>query len=243
MSSIPRSIVVLTGAGVSAESGIPTFRAADGLWEEHRIEDVASPEGFARNPALVHDFYNERRRRLRQSDVRPNKGHLALAEFERKFRGEFLLVTQNIDDLHEQAGSRKLLHMHGEMLKIRCELCGAVVENREADISPASICPCCHRAGGLRPHVVWFGEMPFHMDEILTALAACDLFVSIGTSGNVHPAAGFHREAKLNGAETVELNLEPTGGNFDRSSHGPASEIVPAFFAELLAEAGRADFP
>ena len=243
MSSIPRSIVVLTGAGVSAESGIPTFRAAAGLWEEHRIEDVASPAGFARNPALVHDFYNERRRRLRQSDVRPNQAHLALAEFEGAFRGEFLLVTQNIDDLHERAGSRKLLHMHGEMLKIRCGHCGEVIENRGADISPASICTCCHRPGGLRPHVVWFGEMPFHMDEIFNALAACDLFVSIGTSGNVYPAADLHRTAKAAGAETVELNLEQTGGNFDRGSYGPASEIVPAFFAELLAQAGRADFP
>ena len=238
MTSLPHSIVVLTGAGVSAESGIPTFRNADGLWEEYSVQQVATPRGFAENPALVHDFYNERRRRMQQSDIQPNKAHLALAEFERDFTGEFLLVTQNIDDLHERAGSRKLLHMHGELLKIRCEDCGEIFENREKDISTEATCACCDRQGGLRPHVVWFGEMPFHMNEIYSALAACELFVSIGTSGSVTPASSFHRAARAAGAKTVELNFERTGGNFDRGSYGPATEVVPEFFQNLLATAG-----
>lgn len=226
----PRSIVVLTGAGVSAESGIRTFRAADGLWEEHRVEDVASPIGYARDPHLVHNFYNERRRLLQKPEIGPNAAHIALADFERDFAGEFLLVTQNIDNLHERAGSRNLRHMHGEMLKIRCEYSARVFENRE-DVFPESECSCCGRPSGLRPHVVWFGEMPFHMDEIFNALAACDLFVSIGTSGNVYPAAGFYQAARAGGAQTVELNLERTGGSFDRGVYGPATKVVPEFFA------------
>ncbi len=229
MNPAHRSIVVLTGAGISAESGIRTFRVAEGLWEEHRVEDVASPEGFARDPHLVQDFYNQRRRQLQQPRIKPNAAHLALAEFEQGFAGEFLLVTQNIDNLHERAGSRSLLHMHGEMLRIRCEYSGRVFANRE-DVFPETECSCCGRRGGLRPDVVWFGEMPFHMDEIFAALAACDLFVAIGTSGNVYPAAGFHQAASSAGAETVELNLEPTGGNFHRGLYGPATEKVPEFF-------------
>ena len=232
MNSSPRSIVVLTGAGISAESGIRTFRAAEGLWEEHRIEDVASPSGFARDPHLVHDFYNERRRLLQEPEIEPNPAHIALAGFERDFDGDFLLVTQNIDNLHERAGSRNLLHMHGEMLKVRCEYSGRVFEWRE-DVFPESECACCCRPGGLRPQVVWFGEMPFHMDEIFDALAACDLFVAIGTSGNVYPAAGFHQAAQAGGAQTVELNLERTGGDFDTGFYGPATEVVPGYFREI----------
>ena len=232
MDSSPRSIVVLTGAGVSAESGIRTFRAAEGLWEEHRIEDVASPIGFARDPHLVHDFYNQRRRHLQRPDIKPNAAHFALAEFERNFGGEFLLVTQNIDDLHERAGSREPRHMHGEMLKIRCEYSERVFDNRE-DVFPETVCSCCGRPGRLRPDVVWFGEMPFHMDEIFNALAACDLFLAIGTSGNVYPAAGFYQAAKAGGARTVELNLERTGSSFDQGHYGPATEIVPRYFEQI----------
>ena len=232
MHASPRSIVVLTGAGISAESGIRTFRAAEGLWEEHRVEDVASPGGFARDPRLVHDFYNQRRRQLQQPEIKPNAAHLALAAFEQEFDGDFLLVTQNIDNLHERAGNRKLRHMHGEMMKIRCEFSGQVFENRE-DVFPETRCSCCGRAGGLRPQVVWFGEMPFHMDEIFAALGICDLFVAIGTSGNVYPAAGFYQAARAGGAETVELNLERTGGSFDRGIYGSAIEVVPRFFGEI----------
>ncbi len=226
------SIVVLTGAGISAESGIRTFRAAEGLWEDHRVEDVASPEGFARDPRLVHDFYNQRRRQLQRPEIQPNAAHLALADFERRFAGQFLLVTQNIDDLHERAGSHRLLHMHGEMLKIRCAYSERVFDNR-GDVFPSSECRCCGRAGALRPNVVWFGEMPFHMDEIFAALHACDLFVAIGTSGHVYPAAGFYQAAASTGARTVELNLEPTGAGFDEASYGPATEVVPRFFAKI----------
>lgn len=230
----PRSIVVLTGAGISAESGIRTFRGADGLWEEHHIEDVASPQGFARDPELVYRFYNQRRRQLLSDTVKPNAAHEALARFEQEFAGDFLLVTQNIDNLHRRAGSRKLLHMHGELLKMRCTASGTVFDI-ETDFDGASLCRCCRTPGNLRPHVVWFGEMPLHMEEITEALQNCDLFVSIGTSGNVYPAAGFYRTARIHNAHTVELNLEHTPSSFDLHRTGPASELVPAFFNEILA--------
>lgn len=226
--------MVLTGAGVSAESGIRTFRAADGLWEEHRIEDVATPEGFERNPGLVYEFYNQRRRQLLSAAVRPNAGHTALARFEREFNGDFLLVTQNIDNLHERAGSRNVLHMHGEILKSRCLNSHLVYETR-ADVTLDSACRCCRAPGNLRPHVVWFGEMPLHMAAITRALEDCDLFVAIGTSGNVYPASGFYQTAKTHQAHTVELNLEKTDTRFDNHIYGPASELVPAFFDQLLA--------
>jgi NAD-dependent deacetylase len=236
---MPRSIVILTGAGISQESGLDTFRDKGGLWERVRIEDVATPEAFARDPARVHDFYNMRRRNLLAGNVQSNAAHRALAEFDRSWPGEFLLVTQNIDDLHERAGSERLVHMHGEMLKIRCASCGAVRANR-ADIDRATLCAECGRAGGMRPHVVWFGEMPFEIERIDDALAACDLFVSIGTSGNVYPAAGFVAAARRAGAHTVELNLEPSegAGIFRERHYGKASEIVPAYVARILAEAG-----
>ncbi|MDM3869788.1 NAD-dependent protein deacylase [Porticoccus sp. W117] len=229
------SVVVLTGAGISAESGIRTFRASDGLWEEHRIEDVASPEGFARNPHLVHRFYNQRRQQLLGPEIQPNPAHKALASFEKEWQGDFLLVTQNIDDLHERSGSQSLIHMHGELLKLRCESCN-VIHPWHQDSSPESTCDNCKTDGSLRPHVVWFGEMPLQMDDIYRALESCDLFVSIGTSGNVYPAAGFFQVASQAGAHTVELNLEPSasGSQFDEQHYGPASEQVPAFFQELL---------
>ncbi|HYM03701.1 MAG TPA: Sir2 family NAD+-dependent deacetylase [Stellaceae bacterium] len=231
-----RSIVILTGAGVSKESGLGTFRDADGLWSKVRIEDVATPEAFARDPEAVHAFYNARRRSMASSNIRPNAAHFALAELERRWPGEFLLVTQNIDDLHERAGSSRLIHMHGEMMKVRCEGCGAV-DRCVGDIAIETACPSCARAGGMRPHVVWFGEMPFEMDRIYDALGHCQLFVSIGTSGNVYPAAGFVQEARWRRAHTVELNMEPSDGAslFLERHYGPATQVVPGFVAELLA--------
>lgn len=228
-------IVVLTGAGISAESGIKTFRASDGLWEEHRIEDVATPEGFAADPALVHQFYNGRRRQLLGGDVAPNPAHLALADLERRFNGDFMLVTQNIDNLHERAGSVNVVHMHGELLKMRCAHTDQVY-SIETDIALDDRCACCGLRQCLRPHVVWFGEMPLQMDEIYAALDACDLFVSIGTSGNVYPAAGFVQVARAAGAHTLEINLEPsaTESLFAEKRYGLASEELPRFVSELL---------
>jgi NAD-dependent deacetylase len=232
----PPNIVILTGAGISKESGLHTFRDGDGLWAKHRIEDVATPEAFARNPALVQGFYNARRAQLRDPTVQPNAAHRALAELEANWPGSFLLVTQNIDDLHDRAGSRRLIHMHGELMKARCLRCGAVSE-AGGDLSPETPCPACEAAGGMRPHVVWFGEMPLEMDRIAAALDACDLFVSIGTSGAVYPAAGFVQEVRHR-ADTLELNLEPSEGShlFDEARHGPATRLVPAFVREMLAK-------
>ena len=232
------ALVVLTGAGISQESGLDTFRDANGIWSKYHVEDVATPEGFARNPRQVHDFYNLRRRNLLAGHVKPNAAHAALAELERRWSGDFLLVTQNIDDLHERAGSQRLIHMHGEMRKIRCGACGAVTPN-DADLSVDAVCGACGRTGGLRPHVVWFGEMPLEMDRIGAALSTCGLFVSIGTSGNVYPAAGFVAEANAAGARAIELNLEPSLGrsHFAEGRYGNATEIVPAFVAEILAAA------
>lgn len=229
-----RSIVVLTGAGISRESGLHTFRDADGIWATVNVEDVATPEAFARDPVRVQEFYNERRRGLMDNSVAPNPAHLALAEFEAAFAGDFLLVTQNIDDLHERAGSRRLIHMHGELAKARCGECGEVGEWRE-DLFTDTACPACARTGGMRPHVVWFGEMPFEMDRIYAALESCDLFVSIGTSGNVYPAAGFVQAARMAGACTVELNLEPSEGAtlFEEAVYGPAGTVVPGWFADF----------
>lgn len=229
------NIVILTGAGISAESGIQTFRAADGLWDNHRIEEVATPEGFAANPALVHEFYNARRRQMHDANVQPNAAHHALARLEQAYPGNVLLVTQNVDNLHERAGSKKLIHMHGELCKIRCQQSNKVFDWLD-ELSTKSLCTCCAQPGNLRPHIVWFGEMPLLMDEIYSALEACDLFVSIGTSGQVYPAAGFVQVAKSVGARTVELNLEPTSSVFDASFNGLAGTIVPTFVEGLLKE-------
>jgi NAD-dependent deacetylase len=229
------SIVILTGAGVSAESGIPTFRAADGLWEQHRIEDVATPEGFAANPELVHRFYNERRRQLAGGTVHPNPAHVALARLEAEWPGEVLVVTQNIDDLHERAGSRNVIHMHGELLRMRCQSCHTV-HTMSQDISVGSVCPECAATGTLRPHIVWFGEMPLQLDRVFEALGGCQLFAAIGTSGNVYPAAGFVMEARAAGAWTVEINLERSAvaTAFDEVRIGRAGEQVPRWVDELL---------
>ena len=224
-----RSIVVLTGAGISAESGLSTFRLKDGLWDNHSVEDVATPEAFLRNPALVHEFYNARRQQL--SSVVPNAAHEALARFEQNFSGDFLLVTQNVDDLHDRAGSENLIHMHGELLASRCSNCAAIAKINH-DLTTDSVCSNCQCTGTMRPDIVWFGEMPMAMDQIYTALAKCELFVSIGTSGNVYPAAGFFQEAKMAGALTVELNLDPSerATGFDICHYGPATRLVPEFF-------------
>jgi NAD-dependent deacetylase len=233
------NIVILTGAGISKESGIDTFRDKDGLWTKVNIEDVATPEGYARNPRMVHEFYNQRRRGLRSHNIRANAAHHALGRLEREWPGgEVLLVTQNIDHLHEQGGSTNLIHMHGEMFKARCELCAGVHAWRE-DLALETECPKCQGSGGMRPHVVWFGEMPFDMDRIADALGRCSLFLSIGTSGNVYPAAGFVQEAMFRArAHTVELNLEPSEGasHFAEQHYGPATEVVPRYVAKLLAE-------
>lgn len=225
-------IVALTGAGISADSGLRTFRAADGLWEDHRVEDVATPEAFIRDSALVQRFYNERRRQLKS--VVPNLAHHALARLEADWPGEVLLVTQNVDDLHERAGSRNLIHMHGELLKARCIRCQCVHPWTE-DISPESRCPGCARPGSLRPHIVWFGEMPLELDRIGAALECCDLFASIGTSGHVYPAAGFVSMVG-SGARTVELNLEDSqiSSVFQDRIQGRAAEVVPGWVDGLL---------
>jgi NAD-dependent deacetylase len=233
-----RNIVVLTGAGISAESGIQTFRAADGLWEDHKVEDVATPEAFKRNPVLVHRFYNERRQHL-LNGIEPNKAHLSLGQLslqlEASQKAKLTLVTQNIDDLHQRAPGQSCVRpMHGELLKIRCQLSGEIFQCL-TDTSIADLCPCCKLPGNLRPHIVWFGEMPLYMDEIEQALSQCDLFIAIGTSGNVYPAAGFFEMAKEFGAHTVELNLQPsnTGSRFAEQHYGLATQVVPDFFQNL----------
>jgi NAD-dependent deacetylase len=228
-----RNIVILTGAGISAESGLRTFRAADGLWEDHRVEDVATPEAFLRDPALVQRFYDERRVNVLAAE--PNAAHLALAKLDAEWNGELLIVTQNIDDLHERAGAERVLHMHGEALSVWCLACDAR-HHWEGTLSDHPACPACGKAA-MRPDIVWFGEMPYRMDAIFGAIASADLFVSIGTSGAVYPAAGFVRTAREHGVRTLELNLERSQGSawFTETRLGPASELVPEWVAEVLA--------
>ncbi|MNJ96692.1 NAD-dependent protein deacylase [compost metagenome] len=228
-----KNIVVLTGAGISAESGIRTFRDQDGLWEEHRIEDVATPEAFSRNPSLVQKFYNLRRAQMKDSKVSPNAAHLALAELEAAWEGEFLLVTQNVDSLHDRAGSKKPLHMHGRLDRVFCLFCDEHFTWTE-DLAVDQSCPHCEKPGGVRPDIVWFGEMPYHLDEIFGALERADFFISIGTSGNVYPASGFVQLAWK--ARKIEVNMKDTGisGAFDEHLVGPASVEVPRLVADLL---------
>ncbi len=234
--ALPRSIVVLTGAGISAESGLGTFRDKDGIWTKYPIEALATPEGFARDPDFVQSFYNDRRRQLKTAKC--NRAHEALARLETACEAEgadFMLVTQNIDNLHQQAGSSNVVHMHGELTRVRCMNCFTVMACDE-DISTSSACKACRTVGHVRPHVVWFGEMPLEMTQISEALSQCALFVSIGTSGSVYPAAGFVQEARYGGARTVELNLEPSENAdiFDETLYGLASEIVPAWVNRLV---------
>jgi len=235
---MPRpKIVILTGAGISAESGVATFRDPDGVWAKFDLEEVATPQGFARNPAKVQDFYNMRRRQM--GGVEPNAAHEALAWLERELAGDVLVVTQNIDDLHERAGSRQLIHMHGELGRALCLACGQSSPWQD-DITANSKCMACGMTGQLRPDVVWFGEMPYRMEEISEALAGCDLFAAIGTSGSVYPAAGFVEEARAARALTVELNLKCAGwaSRFDEQLEGPATQVVPAFVERILSGKG-----
>lgn len=222
-----KKIVILTGAGISAESGLETFRGAGGLWEGHRVEDVATPQAFERDPGLVQKFYNARRKQLLE-ETEPNKAHQFLAGFEEQFTtngGDFLLVTQNVDDLHDRAGSNNLIHMHGELLKSRCTTNGKIRECRE-DITDTD----------WRPHIVWFGEMPLEMERIYRAIEQCDLFVAIGTSGHVYPAAGFVELAMNTCSHTVEINLETSkaSSKFHEQVIGPATVSVSEYFSKLL---------
>ncbi len=227
-----RNIVILTGAGVSAESGIDTFRAKGGLWEQHRVEDVATPEGFARDPDLVLRFYDMRREAIQKAQ--PNAAHWALAALDSDWPGDLLIVTQNVDDLHERAGAKRLIHMHGEHLNAWCTACDTRSPWR-GPLAERPPCPACG-ASALRPDVVWFGEMPYCMDKIEAAIARADLFVSIGTSGAVYPAAGYVQTARYYGAKTLELNMEPSQGSihFHSSRMGKASDLVPAWVEEIL---------
>lgn len=231
------SVVVLTGAGISAESGLKTFRDNNGLWEEHRVEDVATPEAFHHNPELVYRFYNLRRAQLQDESVRPNPAHEALARLEAELGNQCLIVTQNVDNLHERAGSQRVLHMHGELLSARCQRSG-LSQSFTAEFDHTTPCGCCTPSGTLRPDIVWFGEMPLYMDEIEHALASADIFIAIGTSGQVYPAAGFVQVARQFGAKTIELNTEaPTRPDaFDDYRQGPASQVVPAYIQTLLGE-------
>ena len=231
-------VVVLTGAGISAESGIRTFRdsaSSNGLWENHAIEDVATPEGFAANPDLVYRFYNERRQQLLSPQIQPNAAHYALANLERKIGENLVIVTQNVDNLHERAGSKNVIHMHGELLSAKC-LSSTKACFIETDLDASTLCTCCEPAQGMRPDIVWFGEIPYHMDTIEKHLYKADVFISIGTSGNVYPAAGFVDFANNCGAHTVELNLESSEveSQFQEKIHGPASQVVPAYLERIF---------
>ncbi|WP_421997055.1 NAD-dependent deacylase [Reyranella sp.] len=232
-------IVVLTGAGISKESGIETFRDKDGLWSRVDLEEVATLEAWHRDRRKVLDFYNDTRRMFRAAHVAPNAAHRALAHLESAYDGEVTIVTQNIDPLHEMAGSKNVIHMHGRDGEIRCMACGHVFDS-EIDLDPQSVCPHCRTVGELRPNIVWFGEMPHQMDEIHAALERCGLFLSVGTSGEVYPAAGFvlHVRRTQRRARTVELNLEPTGNQplFHEHIYGPATQTVPAYVERILAK-------
>jgi NAD-dependent deacetylase len=229
------NIVILTGAGISQESGLATFRDKDGIWAKNRIEDVATPQAFRRDPARVQAFYNARRAALRDPAIAPNAAHFALARLQREYQGEVLLVTQNVDNLHERAGSTAL-HMHGALAEARCLRCDGVTPWQD-DITPHAACPGCG-AASLRPNVVWFGEMPFHMEEIETALPRCGIFIAIGTSGQVYPAAGFIN-AVAGRARSYELTMEESAVSplFDTHHFGPATQTVPALVEKLLNQA------
>lgn len=226
-------IIILTGAGISADSGVATFRDEGGIWSQYDIEDVATPQAFERDPKLVNEFYNARRAQI--LEVAPNPAHYALARLQKELPGEALIITQNVDDLHERAGSppEKLIHMHGELLRSRCAHCGDERPNPEP-LSPDQACAACGRTGGMRPAVVWFHEMPLMLDEIYFAMTQAKAFVSIGTSGHVYPAAGFVAAAKEAGMTTMELNLEATSPHFDEARLGRAAEIVPSWVDEML---------
>ena len=222
-------IVILTGAGISAESGLSTFRAQNGLWEGHNVDDVATYEGYLRDPIGVHNFYNMLRNKLQNPEVKPNAAHFALAQLEQTLGSDnVLIVTQNVDNLHEKAGSKNIIHMHGELLKVRNEKTGQILDYyQDVNYEENKL---------IRPHIVWFGEMPLQMDEIYDALSNADYFISIGTSGNVYPAAGFVQMANQFGVKTVELNLEPSLGEnlFQTKIYGPASQVVPEYIKKFI---------
>lgn len=225
-------IVILTGAGISAESGLGTFRDKDGLWTKYDLNEVATPEGFARDPALVHAFYNARRANC--IAAAPNAAHQALARLQARHPGQVTIVTQNVDDLHERGGAHDVIHMHGELTGALCAVC----DHRwtaPAEMSANDPCPAC-AAPATRPDIVWFGEIPYHMDKIENLLSQTDLFVAIGTSGNVYPAAGFVAQARAMGIATLELNLEPSASTdlFDDARFGRATQIVPEWVGDLL---------
>lgn len=228
-------VVVLTGAGISAESGIKTFRDNNGLWENHSVHEVATPEGFNHNPDLVYRFYNERRQQLLSPEVKPNAAHTALAKLEAEFKGNLWVVTQNVDNLHQRAGNQNVLHMHGSLLSARCLFSEKSIETLD-DIDGTTQCECCQPSSGMRPDIVWFGEIPKFMERIESLLSEADLFISIGTSGTVYPAAGFVDIANYYGAHSVELNLEPSDGNsqFSEKHYGPATNLVTKFVDKLL---------
>ena len=230
-----RNIVILTGAGISQESGLDTFRDAGGIWTKYNLEDVATPEAFNKDPSLVYEFYNLRYESLLEDSVAPNAAHEALAKLEKEWHGKVSIITQNVDNLHERAGSNNVIHMHGELSKATCTSCSHIYD-RPNKLSAASSCPKCNTVGGQRPQVVWFGEVPLHMEKIETLLNECHLFLSIGTSGTVYPAAGFVMHVKqLAKARTIELNMEPSNTPyFDECIHGPASKVVPKYIDHLL---------
>lgn len=234
MNVSPR-VVILTGAGISAESGLKTFRDNNGLWENHKVEEVATPQAFASNPDLVYRFYNLRRAQLQDEHVQPNAAHIALAKLERALGDDVLIVTQNVDNLHERAGTQRILHMHGELLAARCCQSQQVIA-WSSSFDASTPCTCCEPSAQLRPDIVWFGEMPMHMNQIILALSKAKLFIAIGTSGQVYPAAGFVQVANDSGADTIEINLEPSAknSNFNRSIIGLASETVPQYVDELI---------
>jgi len=225
-------IVILTGAGISAESGLGTFRDEGGLWAQHRIEDVATPEGFARDPALVHGFYNARR--VQAAAAQPNAAHHALARLQRDWPGEVVIVTQNVDSLHEAGGAQDVMHMHGTLAGALCASCGHRWVSAP-EMAPSDLCPACNKSS-VRPDVVWFGEMPYFMDEIYDHLSGAGIFAAIGTSAQVYPAAAFVHEAAAAGAETFELNLEPSAAvsHFENTLFGPATRTVPQWVDGLL---------
>ena len=228
-----KKIVILTGAGISAESGVPTFRDAGGLWEGHSVGDVATPAAFRRNPELVHRFYNQRRSDLKSRQ--PNPAHIAIAKLQQAYPDNVTLVTQNVDDLHERGGSPQILHLHGELRKIRCEFCLKPSDWFD-DLSVHTTCPKCQRASFLRPHIVWFGEVPFGLEHIEQALENVEIFAAIGTSGLVYPAASFVDAASCNDAHTIEFNVKETtaSARFDEIRTGPASLTVVEWVDELL---------
>jgi NAD-dependent deacetylase len=229
-------IVVLTGAGISAESGIRTFRDNNGLWEDHSVEDVATAQAFARNPELVYRFYNARRQQLLSNEVAPNPAHIALAKLQLKLQQNFILITQNVDNLHERAGCENVIHMHGELLSAKCLSTNSAIAIHD-DLTNLTRCTCCKDSKPMRPDIVWFGEIPYYMDTIQAHLQQADVFVSIGTSGNVYPAAGFVQEANYTGAYSIELNLAPSEGQsqFTEAHYGLASKLVPWFVDEVCA--------